>query len=255
MKFKYIFVCFLLFFSTSAFSQKKEGYKLIWEDEFNGNSLDTLSWSYDVGDNGWGNNELQNYTFGNNVVIENGILKIIAKKENGKYTSSRIITKNKRKFTYGLIEIRAKVPAGKGSWPALWMLGENITEVAWPKCGEIDIMEHVGKNPGFVHTSIHNASGYGVTPYTKYKKIKKLFEDYHIYGIDWSKDKIVFLIDGKKIYTYAPKQKDKKTWPFDKDFFIIFNLAVGGNWGGPAVDDSIFPLSFDIDYIKVYQKQ
>lgn len=135
------------------------------------------------------------------------------------------------------------------------MLGENITEVAWPKCGEIDIMEHVGKNPGFVHTSIHNASGYGATPYSKYKKIKKLFEDYHIYGIDWTKDKIVFLIDGKKIYTYAPKQKDNKTWPFDKDFFIIFNLAVGGNWGGPAVDDSIFPLSFDIDYIKVYQKQ
>lgn len=136
----------LLLVSSFCFAQSKEGYALVWVDNFNGTSLDTTCWSHETAEPGWVNNELQRYT-NDNIEFADGNLKIIAKKENTEITSARLITKSKKTFTYGIFEISAKIPQGKGTWPALWMLGQNIDEVSWPACGELDIMEHVGKNP------------------------------------------------------------------------------------------------------------
>jgi beta-glucanase (GH16 family) len=245
----------MLMISFNSIAQSKKGYKLVWEDNFKGNSLDMNYWSNEVAKPGWVNNELQRYTDGKNVNVANGKLIITAKKENNEYTSGRIITKSKKTFTYGLVEIKAKLPHGTGTWPALWMLGQNISEVNWPACGELDIMEHVGKHPNFIHSSIHNSSGYGATPYTGIVEINDPFNTYHIYGMEWTTDYINFMIDGKLVYHYQPEAKNKDNWPFDKPFFLIFNIAIGGDWGGPAVDDTLFPAAMTVDWVKVYQKK
>jgi beta-glucanase (GH16 family) len=245
----------MLAISFSSNAQSKEGYKLAWEDNFKGRSLNISYWSHEVADPGWVNNELQRYTDGNNVSVRNGKLIIISKRENNEYTSGRIITKSKKTFTYGLVEIKAKLPQGTGTWPALWMLGQNIDEAGWPACGELDIMEHVGKHPNFIHSSIHNSSGYGATPYTGIKEINDPFNKFHIYGMEWTKDYINFMIDGNLVYHYQPETKNKDNWPFDKPFFLIFNIAIGGDWGGPEVDDTLFPAVMTVDWVKVYQKQ
>lgn len=231
-----------------------KGYRLVWSDEFNGNSIDTASWTFEVGDNGWGNNEKQYYTPGNNVDVSDGMLTITARKEDARYTSARIVTKDKRSFTYGYVEIRAKLPQGTGTWPALWMLGENITKAGWPNCGELDIMEHVGKHPGYIHSSVHDAAGYGNTPFTGIIKADNPFGVFHNYSMEWTKDNILFYMDDKIIYEYAPANKNAQTWPFDKPMFIICNVAIGGNWGGPVIDDKIFPQKMVLDYVRVYQQ-
>jgi beta-glucanase (GH16 family) len=150
--------------------------------------------------------------------------------------------------------MRAKLPAGVGTWPALWMLGADIKVVGWPACGELDIMEHVGKKPGYIHSSIHNPSGYGATPYTGIVEIQDPYTQFHIYSMKWTKDFITFYVDGKKVYHYQPKDKNIKNWPFDKPFFLIFNIAIGGNMGGPKVDNQCFPTDMVVDWVKVYQK-
>lgn len=245
----------MLMISFNGIAQSKKGYKLVWEDNFKGNSLNMNYWSNEVAKPGWVNNELQRYTDGNNVSVANGKLFITAKKENNEYTSGRIITKSKKTFTYGLVEIKAKLPNGTGTWPALWMLGQNISEVSWPACGELDIMEHVGKRPNFIHSSIHNSSGYGATPYTGIMEIEDPFNTFHIYGMEWTTDYINFMIDGKLVYRYQPQAKNNDNWPFDKPFFLIFNIAIGGDWGGPVVDDTLFPAVMTVDWVKVYQKK
>ena len=250
---KTIALVFILL-SINGFSQSKKAYSLVWEDEFNGSSLDTTSWSNEVAPPGWVNNELQRYTNGRNVELRDGKLLIIAQKENNEYTSARIITSGKRTFTYGLFEIKAKLPHGTGTWPALWMLGQNINEAGWPACGELDIMEHVGKHPNFIHSTIHNNSGYGSSPYTGIMEIKDPFNEYHVYGMEWTKDYIDFYIDSNLVYHYQPEVKNADNWPFDKPFFLIFNVAIGGNWGGPMVDDTLFPAEMTVDWVKVYQK-
>jgi beta-glucanase (GH16 family) len=242
-----------LFFSLNLFSQSKDGYALVWEDNFNGTSPDTTSWNHETANPGWVNNELQRYTRGENVELAHGNLLITAKKENNEYTSGRINTKGKRIFTYGLIEIKAKIPQGTGTWPALWMLGQNIDQAGWPACGELDIMEHVGKHPDFIHCSIHNTSGHGDTPYTGILEIKDPFGTFHIYGMEWTREFISFFIDGKLVYHYQPEVKNQDNWPFDKPCFLIFNVAIGGDWGGPVVDDKMFPAVMDVDWVKVYQ--
>jgi beta-glucanase (GH16 family) len=244
-----------LFTSLNSFSQSKTGYSLVWEDNFNGSSLDTSNWSNEVARPGWVNNELQRYTNGDNVLVSNGELQLIAKNENKEYTSARIITKGKRIFTYGLVEIKAKIPRGTGTWPALWMLGENISEVGWPVCGELDIMEHVGKHPDFIHSTVHNKSAYGSTPNTGIMEIKNPFDEFHIYGMEWTKEFISFYIDGNLVYKYNPAVKNQDTWPFDKPFFLIFNIAIGGDWGGPDVDEKLFPAIMTVDWVKVYQME
>ena len=242
-----------------VFSQSK---KLVWADEFNTPGFpDTARWGYNNGGSGWGNNELQVYTVERkeNAWIENGYLVISARKENygeRKYTSARMITKNKGDWKYGRIEIKARLPKGKGIWPAIWMLPSKSVYGGWPKSGEIDIMEFVGYMPdslfGSVHTGLYNHT-IG-TQRTKGIVVKDLAIAFHVYAIDWTEEKITFLIDDKKYYEFKNERSGPGAWPFDQQFHLILNIAVGGNWGGKyGVDDSIFPQTMQIDYVRVYQ--
>lgn len=235
---------------------------LVWSDEFDGNNVDLNFWTFETGSGGWGNQELQNYTNGNNAEVNNGILIITARKENdnmvaGSYTSTRIITKGKKEFQYGKIEIRAKLPSGTGIWPAIWMLGSNIGSAGWPACGEIDIMEYVGYQPNVVHATIHTTSGSGGNGNGSSYNLNTCEEEFHNYGILWNEDKIQFYVDSTEniIHTYSPPVKTAANWPFDQQAFFILNVAVGGTWGGAqGIDNSIFPQTMEIDYVRVYQE-
>lgn len=246
---------------TSDSTNRKQ-YKLVWQDNFNGTNLDTTKWNYDLGDNGWGNNELENYTK-QNAIVSNGILSIVARRtgtgqKTGDYTSSRITTFGKKEFLYGIIEARMKLPGGRGTWPAFWMLGSDIKNVGWPACGELDIMENVGYDPFWIHGSIHTPSSHGNTVNTGKVQVPDCDSVYHVYGMTWTPSKIQFWVDDslKPYYTYNPDIKTQQNWPFNKPCFIILNLAIGGNWGGAkGVDDSIFPRTFKIDYVRVYSYQ
>ena len=176
-----------------------------------------------------------------------------AEKDGDSYFSSRINTKDKFEFQYGIIETRAKVPGGHGIWPAIWMLGDNIGEVGWPASGEIDIMEYVGRMKDTLHTTLHTPATHGDHASTTVTKIDNVEDDFHIYKVEWSKEEIVYYIDGEKVYTFSPEIKDDEHYPFRHKFYFLLNMAIGGNFGGPDVDDSIFPAKFYIDYIKVYQ--
>lgn len=238
------------------------GYQLVWSDEFDSTVLNTKNWNYETGGNGWGNRELQNYIAGtNNAYIENGKLVIEAKKESvggNPYTSARLTTKGKVKFTYGKIEIRAKVPTTKGIWPALWMLGESIDQVSWPACGEIDIMESINKEqPSKIYGTAHwgtsgathkSSGGNAILTQGFYS------DDYHIYSLEWDEDNIQWFVDGNKYYGVSNSQVTGGNFPFNKDFFIILNVAVGGDWPGNPDFSSIFPQKMMVDYIRVYQK-
>lgn len=244
----------LTIISVNLVSQSTNGYKLVWQDNFNKAVIDTTFWTHEVAKPGWVNNEKQRYTNGENAILEKGKLSIIARHDNKEYTSARLITRDKKIFTYGIVKIKAKLPQGKGTWPALWMLGNNIKQVSWPMCGEMDIMEHVGKNPGVVHSSIHNKSGYGATPYSGKVTIEEPYSKFHIYSMEWTKDFITFYVDGRKVYHYQPENKNPENWPFDKPAYLIFNIAIGGDWGG-EIDNSIFPTTMTVDWVKVYQKK
>ena len=235
---------------------------LIWADEFEvGRSFCLENWTAEIGTGcpnlcGWGNGEAQYYTAREeNVKIENGILKITAKKENyqnSQYTSTRIKTQGKFDFTYGKVEVRAKLPSGGGTWPAIWMLGSNITSVGWPSCGEVDIMEHVGNNQNTVHSSLHTPSSYGGTINTKTYQVNNASTAFNVYSMQWDANKIEFFLNGNKTYTYQPSVKDNDTWPFDKAQFLLLNVAMGGGFGG-AIDSNFTQSSMEIDYVRVYQ--
>jgi beta-glucanase (GH16 family) len=242
-------------------------YQLIWFDEFNIDGLpDTTKWNYAFGGGGYGNNEKQFYLEKSieNSFIKDGKLHITALKkeyQNAQYTSARLTTYEKFSLQYGKIEVRAKLPEGKGTWPAIWMLPESLRkkEEIWPLCGEIDIMEHVGKDPNMVHTTLHSQL-YNHTLNTQIshsEQLSDVFETYHLYGIEWSSDSIKFFIDNKLFYEAFKGQGGKETsnegWPFDKPYFLILNLAIGGNWGG-EIDNAIFPAEMQIDYVRIYQK-
>ena len=234
---------------------------LVWSDEFNGSSINTTNWTFETGAGGWGNNELQNYTDGDNASIEDGKLIITAKKVNddktaGSYTSTRMISWNKQEFTYGRMEIRAKLPSGTGVWPAIWMLGANLDTAGWPACGEMDIMEYVGYDPYNVHSSLHTTSSYGSTTNTSSLTVENCEDEFNVYGMIWTEESISFYVNDKDnpFYTYAPTVKTEEKWPFYKDQFFILNLAVGGNWGGvEGIDNDIFPQTMEVDYVRVYQ--
>ena len=155
-------------------------------------------------------------------------------------------------FTHGRVDVRAKLPAGGGTWPALWMLGANVETVSWPACGEIDIMEHVGNDEGTVHGSIHNTSSSGATINTGETTVSDATSEFHVYSVNWSEDEISFLVDDEIFYTYSPDPKDGDTWSFDADQFIIMNVAMGGNFGG-AIDASFTEATMEVDYVRVYQ--
>lgn len=251
---KKITLLVLLFNLTYA---QKDNRKLIWEENFNGKALDTTVWNFELGNGcpnicGWGNNESQIYTK-NNHKVENGMLTITASYDGTQYTSTRITTKDKKEFQYGKMEVRAKLPQGKGLWPAFWMLGSNISQVGWPKSGEIDILEYIGKEPGQVFTSLHTQDSHGNTINTKKTKIEGIEEGFHLYAIDWNKDQIAFYVDNHLVYTFKPEVKNENTWPYNQPFYFLINMAIGGNFGGPDIDNSVFPEEFSIDYIKVYQ--
>jgi len=231
---------------------QKSGKKLVWEENFDGKELNRKVWNFEYGATGWGNNERQDYGDKNHKVAD-GKLDITIKKDGNSYTSTRITTKGNKEFKYGYMEARVKVPVGHGIWPAFWMLGSNISEVGWPKSGEIDIMEYIGREPDIAYTTIHTPDNNGANASSKKTDFKTIEDGFHNFACDWTKDKIDFYIDDKLVYTYSPANKTLNNWPFDQPFFFIINCAVGGNFGGPDVDDSIFPQHYVVDYVRVYQ--
>jgi PKD repeat protein len=228
---------------------------LFWADEFDKNGApDPGKWGYDIGNNnGWGNNELEYYTNrSDNVVVSNGTLKINLKKEDYSgfgYTSGRILTKGKFAFKYGRVEVKAKLPAGVGTWPAIWALGSNIDTAPWPACGEIDIMEHVGKQQNTIFSTMHYPGHYGGGGVGGTTLNPTASTEFHVYSMDWTPTTMKFAIDGKEFYTFD-NSADK---PFNQNFFLILNLAMGGNFGGPAVDASLTNATMEVDYVRVYK--
>jgi beta-glucanase (GH16 family) len=228
---------------------------LIWSEEFDTPGLpDPAKWGYDIGtgSGGWGNNELEYYTNRvDNAVVSGGTLKIIAKKEtyNGSaYTSARLLSKDKFSFKYGRIDILAKLPAGGGTWPAIWMLGNNLNAVGWPACGEIDIMEHVGNSLNKIYGTLHHPGHSGANGDGSTTMIPTATTAFHKYSLDWSATAIKFMVDDVPFYTFA----NTGSLPFNQNFFVILNVAMGGNFGG-AVDPAFTSATMEIDYVRVYQ--
>lgn len=227
---------------------------LVWSDEFDSpGAPSSAKWGYDTGAGGWGNNEVQYYTNrSNNVIVTpEGTLKITLQKENfqgSQYTSARLLTKGKFSFKYGKIEVRAKLPAGGGTWPAIWMLGDNISTASWPACGEIDIMEHVGNQLNKIFSTMHYPGHSGGGGVGGNVTIPNVTTEFHVYKCEWSSDYLKFFVDGNLFYTFA----NNGTMPFNQNFFIILNVAMGGNFGG-AVDPAFSSASMEIDYVRVYQ--
>ncbi len=231
-------------------------WSLVWSDEFNGSSLNTANWSAEIGtgSGGWGNNELQYYTNrSQNLQVTGGNLVITALKENYGgmgYTSARIKTQNLKTFTYGKIEARIKLPTGQGLWPAFWMLGSNITSVGWPKCGELDIMERVNNN-AFVNGTVHwDANGHA-----EFGRVSGNldFSGYHVYSVEWDSSYIRWFVDGVQFNEFYIANNTGNTEEFQRSFFILLNLAVGGNWPGSPNSSTPFPSQMLVDYVRVYQ--
>ena len=247
-------------------------YKLAWGDEFSGPdgaSPDSSKWTYDVGGNGWGNNELEYYTNRTqNAQVKGGNLVITAQKETytgsdgvtRNYTSARLKTQGLFSQAYGRFEARIKIPAGQGMWPAFWMLGNDITSNGWPKCGEVDIMENIGKEPGTIHGSLHGPSTIGrtsdVTAPFRLPAGQNFADDFHLYAVEWEPNTIRFYVDTALYATFNSSQWPAGgTWVFDHPFFIILNVAVGGDWPGAADSTTVFPQQMLVDYVRVYSKQ
>ncbi|HEY1112782.1 MAG TPA: glycoside hydrolase family 16 protein, partial [Chitinophagaceae bacterium] len=235
---------------------------LVWSDEFNYTGLpDSTKWNYDTGGHGWGNNELQFYTArrAENARVENGMLTIEARKEDwqgSKYTSARLITKGKGDWQYGRLEVRARLPKGIGTWPAIWMLA-STEPLVWPDDGEIDIMEHVGWNHGYVHASIHSKAYNHVagTQKTDTIIVPDVSEAFHLYALDWTADSIKVSMDDSTYFRFANEGRGKDAWPFSQPFHLLLNIAVGGNWGAvKGVDESIWPQKMEVDYVRVYKQ-
>lgn len=240
-------------------------YQLVWADEFGYvGTPDADKWGYDIGAGGYGNNESQFYTNDiKNVYVKDGRLFIAAfkeEKESSQYTSTRMTTFQKQSWTYGKFEISAKLPKGKGSWPAIWMLPDDIhDDVPWPLCGEIDIMEHVGKDPDMVHVSLHSKAYNHVkgTQCTYFERLDGVSDTFHKYSFEWTEEYIEFFYDDRPVKRFTKGENDSLTtvegWPFDKPFHLILNIAVGGNWGG-EIDESTLPWTMEVEYVRVYQK-
>ncbi|HRH34744.1 MAG TPA: glycoside hydrolase family 16 protein [Catalimonadaceae bacterium] len=231
----------------------------VWSDEFDvPGKPDATKWTYEIGNSGWGNNELQYYTKGDNVSIEDGIMTIEARKEEksgASYTSTRLITRNFGNWLYGRFEARMKLPTGKGTWPAFWMLPTDNSYGNWPKSGEIDIMEHVGYDPNKVHVSIHTESfNHSInTQKTSSKDLPTATSDFHVYRVDWTPYAVRGYVDDVRVFEFINNNTGYAAWPFNKKFFLLLNMAVGGNWGGAmGVDASTFPAKMYVDYVRVY---
>lgn len=226
-------------------------YQLVWADEFDSSAINTANWNFETGGGGWGNNEKQYYQEAN-ATVSGGNLVITARKQtvnNHSYTSARMTTQDKRMFLYGKIEARMKVPLAQGLWPAFWTLGTNFKTVGWPKCGEIDIMEHINTENliyGYMHWDNNGHASYG-------GKTTTTPAEYHVYAIEWDSGSIRWYLDGVLYHEANIANNVNGTSEFHAPFFIILNMAVGGNWPGQTIDDSKLPASFHVDYVRVYQ--
>jgi beta-glucanase (GH16 family) len=258
-----IFTIIIALFTGFSHQKKSKQWALVWSDEFNYTGLpDSTKWNYDVGGNGWGNNELEYYTKARwqNARVMNGNLIIELRKEKmdaRDYTSARLVTKGKGDWKYGKIEVRAKLPRGLGTWPAIWMLG-SATPFKWPDDGEIDIMEHVGFDPGVIHGSIHCQKYNHVigTQKTSVIKVNDCMDEYHVYGLEWDSENITILVDDKKYFSFKNEHTGYDAWPFMQPMHLLLNIAFGGNWGGQkGIDDSILSQQMLVDYVRVYQMQ
>ncbi len=250
--------------------QDSEAWNLVWSDEFEGSSnspIDTSKWTAEVGGHGWGNNELEYYTDR----IENAyqsegslIIKAIKEKYTGAdkvtraYTSARLITKGKFSATYGRFEARIKIPYGQGIWPAFWLLSANIDSVGWPTCGEIDIMENIGREPSTVHGTLHGpdySGGKGLSGSYSLANSQRFADSFHTFAVEWEPKVVRFYCDGILYNTRTPADLPSGTkWVFDHPFFILLNVAVGGDWPGSPNDTTVFPQMMQVDYVRVYQR-
>jgi len=234
------------------------GYNLVWQDEFNGTAINTDDWTYDQGAGGWGNNELEYYTNRpENSYISDGKLVIEAKKESyqgAQYTSARMKTQGLKSFKYGRIDIRAKVPVGQGIWPALWMLGDNITTVGWPKCGEIDIMEVIGKEPSTLYGTPHWDDNGNHASYGGHTVLSDgtFADEYHVFSIVWDSQSIKWYLDDMQYHVIDITPAGLSE--LRENFFLIFNVAVGGNWPGNPDGTTEFPKQMRVDYVRVFQQ-
>lgn len=276
MYYQCLLFTFLILVSTCGKAEqpvikdKWETAKLVWSDEFDGSAVDTSKWFFQTGARGWGNNEWQNYTSfeGGNATVDNGILSITAKLEGegqnvGDYTSSRI--NSKEAFLYGRMEVRAKMPEfkGVGLWPALWMLGDTLRHGGgWPRSGEIDILEYISSKPDSIVVTIHTIANNhrdNTQVSSDFTYLPTVEEEFHNYGILWEEKALHFYVDeiDNILLTFdRPKVYNQENWPFDKPFYFLLNLAVGGDFGGmEGVDDSIFPATMEVDYVRVWQLQ
>jgi beta-glucanase (GH16 family) len=265
---KVVMIVFIVSFSSCNSPGKitisaTTAWKLAWSDEFNYKGLpDSSKWNYDTGGHGWGNNELQYYTNAdtNNAIVKNGKLFISALKQNKEkntYTSARLVTKGKGDWLYGRIEVNAKLPAGKGMWPAIWMLPTDWEYGGWPESGEIDIMENVGYNPDSVFCSVHTKSFNHIigTQKTAGIEVKNNQLAFHTYAIEWDMEKIIFIMDDIPVLQFKNTGKGFAEWPFNKRFHLLLNVAVGGNWGGKyGVAEDIFPARMEVEYVRVFSR-
>jgi len=270
----------MVLLAMAASTARAEDWKLVWSDEFTESGLpNPARWNYEVGL--IRNNERQYYTRARkeNARVEDGNLIIEARKEqwddsssgtaekagarsrrgrgSAEYTSACLNTHGKAGWTHGRIEVRAKVPGGRGTWPAIWTLGTNIHEAGWPTCGEVDIMEFVGYDPGVIHANIHTKKYNHSIKTGKGDQISipDASEAFHVYAVEWDAQKMDFFVDSHKYFTYLNEGSGSAAWPYDKEKYLILNLAIGGDWGGQkGIDDSRFPQQFVIDYVRVYQK-
>jgi len=249
---------------------EKAKWRLVWSDEFtgtNGPAVDTTKWGFDIGGKGWGNNELQTYTDRTtNAFVRNGLLniKVLREKFTGpdnisrEYTSARLLTENKFTQRYGRFEARIKVPYGQGIWPAFWMLGDNIRTAGWPQCGEIDIMEYIGREPFKVFGTLHGPGYSGANGLSTTRTLtngKKVYDDFHTFAIEWEPNVIRFYIDRMLYKTRTPAELPAgASWVFDRPFFLILNVAVGGNFPGNPDATTVFPQSMQVDYVRVYKR-
>ncbi|WP_016988669.1 family 16 glycosylhydrolase [Flavobacterium sp. ACAM 123] len=241
---------YMIFTTTKPTQAVTDFTTLKFSDEFNTDGApDPAKWSYDLGAGGWGNSEAQNYTnSADNVIVANGNLKITAKKVGSGYTSTRLKSEGKYKFTYGKVEVRAKLPAGGGTWPAIWMLGSDYATNTWPGCGEIDIMEHKGNEPNVIHGTLHYPGRSGGNGNGSVKTITNASTEFHVYKTIWTAASVKIFVDDVLYHTVA----NDGSLPFNKDFFMILNVAMGGTFGG-AIDPAFTQSSMEIDYVRVYQ--
>jgi beta-glucanase (GH16 family) len=252
----------LVFFTSFSPTTRKSSWKLVWSDEFNYSGLpDSTKWNYEVGGNGWGNNELEYYTSKRkeNARVEDGNLVIELRKEkweNKEYTSARLVTKGRKDWKFGKIEVRAKLPKGLGTWPAIWMLG-STTPLKWPDDGEIDIMEHVGFDPGVIHASAHCKKYNHIihTQKTAVTTVIDCMENFHVYGLEWDSVSMAISVDGKEYFRFTNEHTGYDAWPFSQPMYLLLNVAFGGNWGGAkGIDESILTQKMLVDYVRLYQK-